>query len=213
MRFGLLFVLVLLGISAFTPRSYDRERPVRKKLTKGELMIPDQSRTRFLKAVSVLLDVFETGELVEQAGGDGATKWGITKRSYPDINIADLTREQALDIYWRDWWLKEGYNELPPILGEQTFFAAVNVGPRPAVMILQRAIRATGKDHVIDDGVLGSITKAAVGRSDPAMVSIAFRSEQAGYYRELVSNHPPHRTYLNGWLWRAYFRWELPSEA
>lgn len=34
----------------------------------------------------------------------GETKFGISKRSYPNINIADLTRQQAELIYKADYW-------------------------------------------------------------------------------------------------------------
>ena len=34
----------------------------------------------------------------------GETKFGISRRAYPDVNIKDLTREGAAAIYKRDYW-------------------------------------------------------------------------------------------------------------
>ena len=34
----------------------------------------------------------------------GETKYGITKRSHPYLDIPSLTKEQALEIYLRDYW-------------------------------------------------------------------------------------------------------------
>ena len=36
----------------------------------------------------------------------GETNWGISKRQYPDLDIKSLTREDAIDIYYKDYWLK-----------------------------------------------------------------------------------------------------------
>ena len=34
----------------------------------------------------------------------GETAFGISKRSYPDVDIASLNPERAAEIYWRDFW-------------------------------------------------------------------------------------------------------------
>jgi lysozyme family protein len=34
----------------------------------------------------------------------GATKFGISSRSYPDVDIANLTKTEAKNIYKRDFW-------------------------------------------------------------------------------------------------------------
>ena len=34
----------------------------------------------------------------------GETNWGISKRAYPNLVIKALTREQAREIYQRDFW-------------------------------------------------------------------------------------------------------------
>ena len=35
----------------------------------------------------------------------GETNFGITKRFYPDIDIKNLTKEEAIDIYYKDYCL------------------------------------------------------------------------------------------------------------
>lgn len=34
------------------------------------------------------------------------TNYGISKRSYPDLDILNLTKEQAIAIYYEDYWLR-----------------------------------------------------------------------------------------------------------
>lgn len=63
---------------------------------------------------------------VEDPGGE--TKYGISKRAYPDVDIKTLTKAQAEDIYHRDYWLKAGCETLswPDCLVQ--FDTAVNMG-------------------------------------------------------------------------------------
>lgn len=61
------------------------------------------------------------------------TKWGISKKAYPDLDIAGLTAEQAADIYWNDYWLKAGCDRLPFPFNVVVFDTAVNCGVARAV--------------------------------------------------------------------------------
>src|SRR5690606_2973445 len=65
----------------------------------------------FLHAVEVVLE-HEGGYVHDPHDPGGETKFGISKRQYPDLDIANLTREQAIEIYRRDWWDKYGYGRL-----------------------------------------------------------------------------------------------------
>ena len=56
---------------------------------------------RFLKAVGEVLEN-EKGYVNDPADPGGETKYGIIKRSYPNLDMAKLTMEQVLEIYYRD---------------------------------------------------------------------------------------------------------------
>ena len=61
----------------------------------------------------------------------GLTKWGVSLRAHPKLGrdgIRNLTREQAADIYKREYWLPCGCHKLRPALALAVFDAAVNVG-------------------------------------------------------------------------------------
>ncbi len=45
----------------------------------------------------------ENGYVNDPDDPGGETKFGISKRSYANLNIKDLTREQAAEIYYRDF--------------------------------------------------------------------------------------------------------------
>lgn len=58
----------------------------------------------------------------------GVTKWGISKRANPDLDIKNLTLEQALQIYWDRYWLPSGCNTLALPLAVVAMDSAVNCG-------------------------------------------------------------------------------------
>ena len=115
-------------------------------------------------ALSIEL-VFEGGDRVHTVAGDpgGTTKYGISARAYPEIDIAGLTYEAARAIYFDDYWRRSRAVEMPPAIALVVFDAAVNQGVGAAGKALQRALRAAG-ERVVIDGLIGSRTLAAVER-------------------------------------------------
>ena len=66
----------------------------------------------------------------------GETKYGISKRSYPELDISKLTLKQAKKIYYENYWLKTGCDELPYPFNIVVFDTAVNMGRRRALEFL-----------------------------------------------------------------------------
>lgn len=64
----------------------------------------------------------------------GETKWGIDLRGYKNkhpgksIDIQQLTEEQALQIYWEDYWVTPMVEKFPYPLGEAYCNCEVNGG-------------------------------------------------------------------------------------
>jgi len=161
----------------------------------------------FARAIARLLGD-EGGYVDNPADPGGETKFGISKREYPDLEIATLTRADAAAIYYRDWWQRYRYSELPGPIAAKLFDLAVNIGPDHAVRCLQRALRACGR-RVTEDGALGRATNIAVGAANQLAMLAALRAEAAGYYRSLAALERGRRAggdreFLDGWLNRAY---------
>lgn len=89
----------------------------------------------------------------EDPGGE--TNWGISRRSYPALDIKNLTREEAKEIYRRDFWERVHAERLADGVAFQMFDFAVNSGIETAVRYLQRAL------GVADDGHFGPVSQAA----------------------------------------------------
>lgn len=71
----------------------------------------------------------------------GETNFGISKRSYPNVNIKKLTIEQATEIYKRDFWDKLKIEELPVDIRLIYFDCAVNQGPNRAAQLYKEATK------------------------------------------------------------------------
>jgi lysozyme family protein len=70
----------------------------------------------------------EGGYVNDPADPGGETKYGITKRSYPNLDIANLTLDEAKAIYQRDYWNPLSLDTEPYSVALLLFDAAVNQG-------------------------------------------------------------------------------------
>ena len=102
------------------------------------------------------------------------TKYGIAANTYPDLQIRNLTREQAAEIYVRDYLAPLKADKMPAGLVFSLLDFAVNSGPLRAIKRLQ------GELGVQADGHVGPVTLAAINarsESDLVMLLTASRLE------------------------------------
>ena len=118
----------------------------------------------------------EGGHVCDPTDPGGETKFGISKRTYPDLDIAGLTKERAREILARDYWDELRLGRLPAPLALVLMDTAVNLGRGRATKLLQAAfnqlavgagllVRESGGrriERLRVDGVLGSKTEQAV---------------------------------------------------
>jgi len=90
----------------------------------------------FEDAVNVILDI-EGGYVNDPNDPGGETKFGISKRAYPNLDIANLTIGRAKLIYYRDYWTPIAAVTNEPRLRLLAFDAAVNHGTARALRWLQ----------------------------------------------------------------------------
>jgi lysozyme family protein len=119
------------------------------------------------------------------------TKYGISSRSYPSLDIHNLTKSDALAIYRRDFWDKISGDQLPAPVAIMVFDAAINQGLPTAISILQTAAGC------LVDGRMGPATLAACGRKTP----IALLTEIAAL-RALAYCRTGKQVYQLGWFRR-----------
>jgi lysozyme family protein len=123
----------------------------------------------------------------------GETKFGISKRSYPRIDIKNLTRDEAKQIYRTDFWLRGQMDQYDGAIAFQVFDAAVNHGIETALRLLQRAA------GVADDGHIGPVTVATIKSKSVTDMLMLFIAERIRFWTKL-STWP---TFGKGWANRA----------
>ena len=80
----------------------------------------------------------EGGYVNNQKDPGGETKYGISKRAYPNVDIKNLTKNDAIAIYYRDYWLRCGANNFPFPLAACVMDTAVNMGVGRAKQFLRQ---------------------------------------------------------------------------
>ena len=130
----------------------------------------------------------------------GETNWGISKRSYPNVDIKNLTQAGAKEIYLRDFWNPLG--DAHPAVKFQSFDFAVNSGIQTAIRKLQAAI------GVADDGHWGPLSAAKLASMDLNDVLMRFIAQRLRFWASL-SKWP---TYGKGWAIRAATDLEYAAE-
>lgn len=86
----------------------------------------------------------------------GATRWGIAQTFHPELDVLSLTRDDAVDLYWREYWIPARCSHMPEIVAIAHFDHAVNRGVARANESLQTVVGADA------DGVLGPKSMAAL---------------------------------------------------
>lgn len=122
----------------------------------------------------------------------GETNWGISKRSYPELDIKNLTQDAAKAIYKRDFWDKCRCDELFPALAFALFDCAVNSGCGQAVELLQRTV------GVAEDGAFGRVTMRRVNDEGASTLTAKY----LGHRLQFMTGLRPWDTFSKGWARR-----------
>ena len=126
----------------------------------------------FKKSLAFVLK-WEGGYSNDPDDPGGETKWGISKRSHPTLDIRNLTPEQASQIYSDEYWGPAGCDSIPFPLCTAVFDTAVNLGVSRTLPWLKAS-----KDVR------------------------EFLDTRKRYYYSVINKNPPSIKYLRGWLAR-----------
>lgn len=137
--------------------------------------------------------ISEGGYVNDPVDPGGETKYGISKRSYPKVDIKNLTWAEAAAIYKRDYWDAVRGDDLPAGLDLVAFDGAVNSGVSRGAKWLQLSL------GVIADGRVGPKTIAAAKAADAEVAIHSACDMRLGFMRGLKTWWK----YKNGWTRRV----------
>jgi len=143
----------------------------------------------------------EGGYVNDPIDPGGETKYGISKRQYPTVDIANLTLAGAIDIYERDYWNRMKLGAFfSQRIAWKVFDIEVNTGRGDE--LLQKALGLKA------DGIVGDQTIATVNLYDVEKLMDKLIELQVKRYTEIVTKSPPKLKFLSGWINRAFERGE-----
>lgn len=107
------------------------------------------------------------------------TKYGVSAMAYPDLDIQNLTLDQAKDIYLEDYWLKVRGDDLPTGLDYLAFDMAVNHGVGTSAKLIQEAVGA------VPDGEIGPRTLERIAGRDVFVILKEVAARRMVFYANI----------------------------
>jgi len=166
-------------------------------------------KDKFNKAFEELIGV-EGGYVFDPDDRGGETKYGITKRSYPHLDIKSLSLQDAKDIYFKDFWNtpRMSLEDFEYDLAYELFDTGVNAGMPTARKMLQRALNLLNRvetiyDDLKVDGWIGSSSIGAVRKVKQQKLIKVLNGLQFMHYFNIVDDDHSQEKFFAGWITRT----------
>jgi len=118
----------------------------------------------------------EGGYVNDPLDRGGETNFGISSKANPDIDVSNLTRNQAKQIYKERYWDTINAGSLPENIRETAFDASVNQGPGTTLKWLEQSRNPDGTYDVNKFNML-----------------------RYGRYQDIVERDPSQQRFIKGW--------------
>lgn len=147
--------------------------------------------------ISILKTLVHEGGYVNNPNDSGGpTKYGITQKDMPGVNIKDITQDQAV-LYYHDHYWKSLYSQISSQdIADKLFDLGVLFGVGTAVKLLQTVL------GLKVDGNLGPISLAAINGAEPLSCLSAYRTACVSHVIGIANAVPNDRVFLVGWIRR-----------
>lgn len=129
------------------------------------------------------------------------SKYVLTKKYYPQLDIKNLTKEIAYPIIKRDYWERIKATNFNSNIRFILFDTSINQGQPTAIKMIQRL------GGVTQDGRVGAQTLAAAMTLTPEQI----RDERISMYKELAKK-PKYKKYLEGWVNRVNWIYDIQKK-
>lgn len=157
----------------------------------------DEARRLILRTI----DKWEGGLVDDPDDSGGLTKYGVSHRWNPEIDIRTLTKDGAVDVLYLRYeklnldWINN------VCLRWKVFDISVNTAPWRAAKYLQAIVGTK------IDGWIGPVTLGAVNAREPRDVMYELIEKQARYYARIATVKGQGK-FILGWIRRAFDKGE-----
>jgi len=182
---------------SFLTHFLSRRIPIKPKPAIVDPEPPESRIDAFSDIVAFVIEV--EGGLTDDTGG--LTKFGISRKAFPNEDIIDLTEDKAKQIYRKYYWDYLELDKLPRLIAQIMFDTAVNIGNHRAVLLLQSSLTAV-KSPTRVDGIIGPKTVQAVLKAPEKDLAIELIKSRITYYARLRNN--TFNIYKRGWINRVF---------
>ena len=145
----------------------------------------------------------------------GRTNLGITQATFsrwlkdnglPGADVFDIQSEEAYSIYRDNYWREGQCNKLPWPLSLYHFDGYVNLLPKDAGRVLQRALKVfdpeIGVDGIVGPKTIRTANKLDFTLKDDQEVLAEYLWERIRLYLRKVRANNKKLEFLPSWLWR-----------
>lgn len=151
----------------------------------------------FEQSIKILMSpMIEGGYANVKRDRGGETKYGISKKRFPNVDIKNLTVPEAEALYRENFWDEMRLDEFPSALRYPMLDTGTLFGPTQAIMWLQGAI------GTLVDGRLGPKTMAKLAECDLKETYRIIFVQRARRHAE--QDEAQLETFGNGWYARLF---------
>ena len=110
------------------------------------------------------------------------SNFGIRQADHPGLDVKDMTRDQAIAIYERDYWKFGGFSSQR--MATKLLDMYVNLPPATAIRLLQQALAWLQAGPIVADGILGPQTIDHANAADESQLVDELKFRLAKHYNE-----------------------------
>ncbi len=141
----------------------------------------------------------------------GVSKFGISSRDHPGVDVPNLTLDQAQAIYFSDYWKPSRAGEITSDrIATKYFDAYVNMGPKRAGTVLQEVLNFFIPGSCLIDGSVGAKTVLCTNdftRQRPLDILpfiLALGARMFNVYTKIIQADPSQAIFARGWSARCF---------
>lgn len=123
----------------------------------------------------------------------GETKGGISKKAFPQLDIASLTLDKIVSLYHVRYWCATNCADWPAPIALMVFDAAVQHGPVTSIKLLQEI------GSVKPDGQVGPVTKSAISALDTGYLVTRYSLRRSRLYARIIVKDISQSRFIEGW--------------